>query len=688
MATSIPSTTPATTPVTTPVTTPAASQNPTAGIPDSSSSGSTAVSGLSSGIDSQSIINALIAASNTANLIVQKRRDAFQKQQDEVKALNVKLLSTQLDLTTLKRPSSFQATTATSSNATVLGATTNGSVVAGTYTFDVTSIAQAHQLAAAGQSSATANLGAGSVTLQVGSGAATTLNFDSANSSLTSIAAAITNANLGVTATVINDGSGATSNRLVLKSNTTGLSNAITVSSTGLPVSPSGSLFDAANLTTLSAASDAKIKIGGGVGGTALEITRSNNTFSDVVPGLTLTTNALATGVSVTVGTDTTGVKSNITTFVKDLNDVISYFNQNSSYDSATGTAGALIAENDVHTGINRIKSALNNIVPGLPQTLNNLTSIGITFDQDNGTLVVDDKALDAALAANPDGVGKLFSNSGTSSNGAVQFATLSGKTNTSISFHVNVTTVATQAVAGTTGTMASEPIAIDGSDNALTLTVNGVTKSLTLVAGNYTQQALSAHIQALANTAFGDNQVLVSASGGALDLRTRNYGSGQSIQVLGGSANSVLNLATTKTFGVDVAGTINGVKATGTGQVMFGADGSDAEGLGLVIKATAPISNVVVNASKGLAESTSEQIEGLTNSTTGVFVQKDDSLSTIIDSLNAQIVKNNNMLQQRRDYLTAQFTNMEKLIQGFKSQGNFITSQIASMQASTATNK
>ena len=640
--------------------------------------GLTQASGLASGIDSAAIINALIQADSIPLSQLQSKQSLDQAHLDALRSLNTKLLSAQLDFAALNKSSTFQNSTATSSDSAALTATAGSGAVQGTYQLDVVAIAKASQVATAGQSSASDLLGGGTVSIQLGSGAATTLTIDAANSSLTGIAQAINSAGLGVAAAVVSDGS-ASPNRLIITSKSTGIANAATVSGGGALAG----LFSGA--TTLTPAADAQVRIGSGTG--AITITQASNTFTGVVPGVSLTAIKPEDGLAVTVGDDPTVAHQAITAFVQSYNAAKQYLSDNASYDATSNVSGVLFTDGDVLRGFDGVTAALTGPVAGAPAGSGSLEALGISIDQQTGQLSVDDSTLNAALAANPDGVRQFFTNSGASSNPGVSFAALGTKTVTTNPFAIAITTAASQARAGASDLAASTDIT--STTKNLFVTVNGHAYSLTLNEGTYTRSQLASQLQTAfdaATSAVPGDKVVVGLSGNALNVRTQSYGNGQTIDIdPSSSALPALELYSGTVRGTDVAGTIDGVAATGLGQVLSGAAGTAAEGLKLVVTLGAPAGNISLTASRGMAQSASDAIQGLTDATAGVIGGEADGLSSDIASLTDQITQFNANLDLRRQRYQEQFDNMETLIQSFNSQGQFMTNYIKSLTPSSA---
>ena len=638
------------------------------------------VQGLSSGIQWKDIIDAMVNADRASTTKMESRRTTFQGRLDAVRSLNTKLLSLSLDVATLNRSSTFQVRKASTSNESAASAAATNQSVPGTFAVSIGAIAKAHQTRTAGQASASSPYGAGSITITQGSGSPAIVTVDAGNSTLDGIATAINAAGLGVTAAVVNEGSGATPYKLVLSSKTTGLASQIAVSGSGGSLA---GLFGA--MTDVTAAADATLTMGSGPG--ALSITQASNTFSNVVNGVTITAKDVAANIQVTVGADTTGAKDRIKAVVESYNAVLDELKSKASYDPSTRLAGPLFSESDIRRDIQRITTTMLSSVPGLPASLSTLTSIGISADRSTGKLSIDAAALDAKLVGDPDGVMRLFTNSGTSTQSSVSFASLTSATSVNAPFSVDILTPAEQAVMDGSA-LAVSTVITAGVNDKLDLTLGSKTYNLTLAAGSYTADALADHLEAVVNGAVSTlaERIEVSNNGGSLRLRSQAYGYGVSIQTLSSStALADLGLTAQTVRGVDVVGTIDGVAATGSGQVLTGAAGTTAEGLRLNVTAGSALAGVSVTARKGIAQSLSETVRLLTDSTSGTMSSKDRGLSETISGITKQITRNDERLALRRERYTKMFLAMERSINQSNSLGSFLQGQIAGFENAAA---
>lgn len=636
----------------------------------SSSSTRPKVSGLISGINSSDIIDAFINAERASTRLMERNKALFQARQEAVRTFNTRMLSAQLDLGNLRRASTFQGRSTTSSNPDALAVVSTANAVPGIYTLDVVAVARSHQLATTGQTSATSSYAAGTLSLQLGDAPATEITF-SAGGSLNDIAAAINGSDAGITASVINDGSGSPY-RLVLKGGKTGDANDILVNGTG----GMATLFS--GMSTLTAASDAQVRVGSGPG--AITITQASNTFSEIVPGVTFEARSEATGINLSVTADTKATKDAIGKFVESFNAAAQYLKANSGFDTATKTAGVLISQSNLVNDLGKITRALTGTIPGAQAPLNNLASLGITFNRTDNTLTIDQAKLDQVLTDNPEGVRKLFMNTGSSDEPSVQFSNLTDKTRLTGPFAVDITQPALQAVLGTSGLAASTEIT--DSNNTLDLVVNGRSVSLTLTNGTYTRNELAQHLQSSFNAVLNqtNEKLNVSLVGTQLDIRSDRYGTTQNIQVkVSSTARTALGLTVQNVTGTNVAGTINGVAGVGNGRLLTGATGSPSEGLALNITATVPVS-ATVSANKGLGQLIGERFSAMTDNSVGSISSVDKTLTKNITDATAQITKADAMLEKRRERYERQFQAMERMIAQFNSQGTALTNFVNSL--------
>jgi flagellar hook-associated protein 2 len=127
--------------------------------------------GLVSNIDYKSIIDQLMTLESRPKEQLQQRIDKATERKLAYTDLSTRLAGLKLTATTLKKPSSFQAATASSSNDDVLTATAANGAAVGNYQFSVARLVTTQQSVSAGFADFnTARVGAGTVTIEQGGG--------------------------------------------------------------------------------------------------------------------------------------------------------------------------------------------------------------------------------------------------------------------------------------------------------------------------------------------------------------------------------------------------------------------------------------------------------------------------------------------------------------------------------------
>jgi flagellar hook-associated protein 2 len=392
-----------------------------------------AVGGLASGLDTDSIISKLSELQRQPIVKLQRREADYQVQLTKYGGLQGLLSTFQSAATALKDPAGLTSFSATSGNSELFTASAGSTAAAGTYNVKISQLAQNQKLKSIGFATNTEAIGAGTLHLRVGSAAVTDIAVTDTNT-LTDVAKAINAAKAGVTATVVFDG---TAHSLTLTANDTGAANVIKLTATDIDGNDtditaglSRLVYDAGaggtkNLSQTQTALDATIEVDGVTG-----ITRSSNTISDVIPGVTLTLKSQPAppdnASTLTVSRDTAGLKGKIDAFIKGYNDLVNFFKKEQSFDTTTKQAGSLLGDSTTNLIRHRLAGLLDTSVPGLPSGFSRLRDLGITSDAKGLLVRSDTTKLDSAMASDFDAVSRFFTQTTTGSEG---FAVRLGKT-------------------------------------------------------------------------------------------------------------------------------------------------------------------------------------------------------------------------------------------------------------------
>ncbi len=444
----------------------------------------------------------------------------------------------------------------------------------------------------------------------------------------------------------------------------------------------------------LIAATDAKFTIDN------LSATRSSNTFSDAITGVTIS--LLKDGGATTnlgVASDTTTIKANISAFVKSFNDTVDMVANYSSFDPSTGTTGVLFGDATTSTIIDSLVSHSTDVVSGLPTNMSLLSQIGITLDQ-GSHLVIDDTALSSALSNNLKNVARIFRANGEPSNSAIQFVNGTADTRPSgaSGYSVQVTAPAIQASVTAPQTMIGnltqdEAITFGGSAFGTQSTSPLRGYQLTLHAGSSLDDIIS---QINGDSKLGPI-LSASKSGNSLTVTSKQYGSASELAIVsallsGTPGSSGIGSAILNQHGTDVAGTINGEPATGVGQFLTGSmrgattlGNGRALGLQLRVTATSAGNYGTITYSSGVADLARNFLNTQTDPYTGTLTTTANGIGDMIKDLQSQIAEMDTTLSHEQDRLKAQFAAMEGSVANLKSASAGLASLTALPAATTS---
>jgi flagellar hook-associated protein 2 len=662
--------------------------------------------GIGSNLDVEGIVSKLMSVERQPLTKLARQEASYQTKLSGFGTLKGALSAFQTSVKNLSDITKFQGLKATAGDPAVATVSAGSSAVPGTYALKVTQLAQSQKLVAAGVTSDIAPVGKGVITFDFGSitggtydavtgkytGAAfatagsgvKTVTIDSSNDSLAGIRDAINKAAIGVTATIVNDGSG-TPYRLALSSSTTGAAASMKISvadtnpDTGLGTLLNHDPAASQALVQKTTAQNAEFTVDG------IAVSKPTNTINDVVGGVSfnlLKINADPTPLTIT--RDTAAVTTAVNDFVKAYNEISKNFVDATAYNASTKTAAILNGEAAVRGMQGQVKAVLSNPIAGGASAFSRLSEIGVTVQKD-GSLAADATKLGNAITNNFSDVAGLFASVGKSSDSLVSYKGFTSATKPG-AYGLDVSQLATKGSAAGTGTAG---LAIDATNDTLSVLLNGVTATVTLTQKTYGSAAeLAAELQSKINgtAAFSTagSAVAATESAGLLSLVSNKYGSGSTVSITGGNGQANLNFVTTGPSvqtGLDVAGTINGLPATGNGQVLTSSAGGNSAGLALTIAGGALGARGTVNYSQGYAY----QFEQLATSilgTTGSLVARTDGLSASIKGL----TKTQQALTARLDVVEkryrAQFSALDLTISKMNTTSQFLSQQLANLSS------
>lgn len=392
-------------------------------------SGSSQILGLSSGINTQEIVNALVAArrqpavqletrisENDARLsayselrtIVTDFKSALEGLRGQVGFFAESVFDNKVSFTQARPTATAPAGHIASPADSVLGISVTDKAQPGIHTVEVVQLARAHQVrtdAVADQSAALAGQGIAIGTFDING---QTINVD-ADDSLLDLRDKINASGGGVTATVVS--ASPTQHFLVVNSTQTGTVNNINFgagTATGDSLGFTDGLGGIKN--QLQAATDAIIR----VNNLGVDVTRSTNTFDDVIEGVTIDLFRAEpnTEIEIEIENDLGAVKEQIINFVDAFNALKDFVDdqrlEKVRTEGGEPEFGALAFDTTLRTLSTQIGNLIGQTIPGQPAGAQTIGQIGIELNA-GFRLEIDDDTLDNQLLTNFDNIKGLF---------------------------------------------------------------------------------------------------------------------------------------------------------------------------------------------------------------------------------------------------------------------------------------
>ena len=395
--------------------------------------------GLVSGIDYDTMITQLMQVEANPQTLLKKQLSATNADATAYRAVNTRFDALRTAAAALADATAWNASKTTSSSPNVTATSAADATAGASVTFAVTKLAGTHsEVSGARWGSKTALVSSGTganpswpITItNVATGKATEVPL-AADATLTDAAAAINKANAGVTASIIQLGKD--SFRLQLTAATSGAAGEFRVAGSG------GS---EAGFVTTEPGQDAELTLGGG-----LSATSATNTFTDLVPGVTITATKADPSTSVTVGVsaDPSAVAAKVQSLVDAANALQSAI---TSYTDAKSSSAILKGDTTLRGLSNQIMSVVSNAVGGV-----SASTVGIQLNRD-GTFAFDKAVFTSALAADPAKVQKVFAEKKTVSAGIDGIAGNADDVTTPVGLAAQLESLAKGASNSTTGSL------------------------------------------------------------------------------------------------------------------------------------------------------------------------------------------------------------------------------------------
>lgn len=415
-----------------------------------------------------------------------------------------------------------------------------------------------------------------------------------------------------------------------------------------------------------------------------LQVTRETNSVDDVINGLTMDLFSASNTeiINITINEDRDLAETAIRDFVEAYNTFLYSVEQLVGINDETGEYGSLHNDSMADNIIDQVRSVIQSAVPGLDNGFASLAQLGIQTNVKDGTLSINEDAdrvntnFNAVLAQNYELVRDLFVPQTSSDSTSIEVTNFTANSQPG-NYEVVITQQPSRgALSG--GATVGFPLDTTGKDYSFDIEVDDKAAQISLPDGKiYTSGAeLAAEIESLINASQELSgtytRVSVEYTAGALQFTSEAYGSSSRVEITAVGADAAdLGLSVgAGTPGTDVAGTVDGEVAFGSGQVLLPKLGSAAEGLALKVKEGATTANI--NFSRGFAGTMSSLINGFLDSS-GLIASRESNIAQSLEDIEDDRTELDRRTEAYRARLESQFLAMELIVNSLNNTGSFL---------------
>ncbi|WP_026421624.1 flagellar filament capping protein FliD [Actinokineospora inagensis] len=336
------------------------------------------VDGLVSGLNTTTIISQLMTIEAAPQDRLKTKVSDQQTLTSAYQAVNAKMLAVQNATKDLATATTWTAVKGASSSSNVT-VSTSSTALTGTATFDVKYLASAHVMTSAVPSSGNVVNG-NKLTFTKPDGTSTDVNITT--NTAQGVADAINSSSAGVRASVITTTSGQV---LQFSATGTGAAKSFTVSG----------LTNSANVMTQGI--DGQVNVGDPNNG-GYTLSSSDNSYTGLIPGVTVTATKVESGVTVTTTADPSKAAQAMVNLVNAVNSALSTIDSASAYNPTTKTGGPL-------TGNALVRSLRESLLSAVSQGTGSgsFAANGVSLSKD-GQLTLDQSAFLNSITSDPAG--------------------------------------------------------------------------------------------------------------------------------------------------------------------------------------------------------------------------------------------------------------------------------------------
>lgn len=168
-----------------------------------------------------------------------------------------------------------------------------------------------------------------------------------------------------------------------------------------------------------------------------------------------------------------------------------------------------------------------------------------------------------------------------------------------------------------------------------------------------------------------------VSQTAGVLSITSDQYGAASTVSITGGSGLADLFGTSVETQGIDVAGTLGGFIATGSGQTLTGTGDSSGLALQIIGGSTGP--RGTIDYARGFAVKLDQLVDNLLENDS-LIDTRIDGINSSIEDIDTQRDSLNRRLEDVERRFRAQFSALDTLVASMTQTSDFLQQQLANL--------
>lgn len=416
-----------------------------------------------------------------------------------------------------------------------------------------------------------------------------------------------------------------------------------------------------------------------------IQQTRDSNSVNDAVEGLSITLTDADPDATLrfSVSRDDGAIIDGVRGLVEAYNQVFSTIREQQTFDASSNTAGPLLGDRTANAILAEIRRSLTRPADNVSGSVRRLIDLGVGSNAETGQLTLNEARLSELLREDREGVLSVLASNATGSVPELEVSSRPASV-PSGDYAVSITTAAERASVTAGGAFTSlaadELLTFEFSNDQTSDAPSTEVFTVQLSAGSTPAQVVQQLNSRFSTQGAG---LVASQDGGVLTIEASDFGGDSFFSVrsdtAAGATSSQFGTTLQSDTGVDVAGTIDGVVASGRGATLTAESGT-AEGLTIQYTGSSVGLVGVAQLTSGIGDLFVDSTERISRGEGSIISIRNASIQNQIERLEDQIRRKNQQVARTEERLQREFANLEVTLAQLQSQETFLSNQLAQL--------